>query len=294
MGKAANLRVPSGAEAIAMLTDVSDCIGCKACEVACKQWNQKPWDLAKQGGTYQSHPDLSAQTWTLVQFNEQASPAGDIAWRFRKHNCMHCTDAPCIEECPVDALSHAPNGTVVLDLNRCVGAGECVEECPYGAIHLDRTQRKGNRKSGKCTLCYDRVTNGLAPACVKACPTDCIKFGARSDLIRWGKQRVADLQARGLKGATLYGETEQGGLHQLYVLTGPPDLFGLTTQSGEREQEGGGREGGRQRDEGPDLSRRRLIGRLARKPLRRIVAGSGVAALLAGLIIRRMGEERSE
>ena len=269
MGKAGRLtkETTATAQAVAMLVDISDCIGCKACEVACKQWNQNPAELAKFNGTYQSHDNLSAKTWTMIKFTEEMDEAGKIQWMFQKHNCMHCTEAGCVMACPVDALYHEPNGVVNLNFDKCIGCGYCEQACPFDAIHVDPQFFGTNQKAGKCTLCYDRITNGLAPACVQACPTDCIKYGSRDDLIKWGQERVATLKARGFKNAYLYGETELGGLHELYVLTERPEKYNLPTN--------------------PTVSKRVYLLQKFVKPIGKTVLGAMLFGLLANLIVNR-------
>lgn len=269
MGKAGRLtkETTATAQAVAMLVDISDCIGCKACEVACKQWNQNPAELAKFNGTYQSHDNLSAKTWTMIKFTEEMDEAGKIQWMFQKHNCMHCTEAGCVMACPVDALYHEPNGVVNLNFDKCIGCGYCEQACPFDAIHVDPQFFGTNQKAGKCTLCYDRITNGLAPACVQACPTDCIKYGSRDDLIKWGQERVATLKARGFKNAYLYGETELGGLHELYVLTERPEKYNLPTN--------------------PTVSKRVYLWQKFVKPIGKTVLGAMLFGLLANLIVNR-------
>lgn len=268
MGRAGTLSVqtPQAVDA-AMLVDISDCIGCKACEVACKQWNQNPWDLAEFNGTYQSHENLSASTWTLIKFTEEVTDAGDINWMFQKHNCMHCTESGCVMACPTEALYHADNGVVNLNFDKCIGCGYCEQACPFDAIHVDAQFFDTNKKAGKCTMCFDRITHGLAPACVTACPTDCIKYGTRDDLIAWGKQRVETLKARGFKNAYLYGENELGGLHQLYVLTDLPEKYGLPAE--------------------PKVSKRVYLWQRFIKPVGKFVLGSMLFGLLVNLVVNR-------
>jgi len=201
----------------AMLVDTSKCIGCRGCQVACKQWNGLPAVPTKQTGTYENPPDLSASTWTRIQF--RGYPGG---WLFRKQNCMHCTQASCVSVCPSGAAQHRGE-FVLIDQERCVGCGNCVVACPFGSVHREPP----NGTARKCTLCIDRVSNGLTPACAKTCPTGAIQFGERWDLIAAGHRRVATLASNGYPLARLYGETELGGLGQMYVLTQPAPFFGL-------------------------------------------------------------------
>jgi formate dehydrogenase iron-sulfur subunit len=267
MGRAGNITPPAKAAEVAMLVDISDCIGCKACEVACKQWNQNPWDLAKFKGTYQSHDHLSSKTWTLIKFTEDVTPSGDISWMFQKHNCMHCTEAGCVMACPTEALFHAENGVVNLDIDKCIGCAYCEQACPFDAIHVDAQFFNTQKKAGKCTLCFDRITNGIAPACVQSCPTDCIKYGSRDDLIKWGKLRVEQLKTRGFKNAYLYGEKELGGLHQLYVLTDGPEKYGLPAE--------------------PKISKRVYLWQKMVRPAGKVLLGGMLFGLLVNLVVNR-------
>jgi formate dehydrogenase iron-sulfur subunit len=258
----------------AMLVDVSACIGCKACEVACKQWNRNPAEVTPFTGSYQSHSNLTAATWTVIKFREGRTSEGAVNWTFQKHNCMHCTEAGCVMACPVEALFYADNGVVNLDFDKCIGCGYCEQACPFDAVHVDRQLWDTVKKAGKCTLCYDRITNGLPPACVKACPTDCIKYGAHADLVAWGQERVAALKKQGFANAYLYGATELGGLHELYVLTDSPDRFGLPVE--------------------PRISKRVYVWQRMVKPIGKAVLGTMLFALLANLIVNRFVDLEAE
>lgn len=211
--------------AIALLQDMSKCMACKACQVACKAWNELPAVATTNPGGYENPPDLSPTTWTRVQFREVEAD-GDPQWRFFKQQCMHCRDAPCVEVCPTAALKHHRDGFVSFARDLCNGCGYCVQFCPYGVPRLEQESAlTGRGKASKCTLCQDRVTSGEAPACAKACPTGAIQFGDRGALLASGKARVAELEGQGLAGATLYGETELGGLGILYVLPEPASRY---------------------------------------------------------------------
>jgi formate dehydrogenase iron-sulfur subunit len=267
MGRAGNL-APVHKDTAAMLVDVSQCIGCKACEVACKQWNHNPARMAPTfTGSYQSHLGLDSATWTLIKFREGVNAKGDVNWTFQKFNCMHCTEAGCVMACPVDALFYADNGVVNLDFGKCIGCGYCEQACPFDAVHVDAQLWNTAKKAGKCTLCYDRVANGLLPACVQACPTDCIKYGAQSDLVAWGQERVKALKQLGVTNATLYGATELGGLHELYVLTDTPDKFGLPLA--------------------PAVSKRIYLWQRMVKPAGKVLLGAMLFGLLANLVVNR-------
>lgn len=234
MGRTARIKAPEPQKKVAMLVDVSDCIGCKGCQIACKQWNQLTAETTSFTGSYQSHKSLTENTWTVINFTEMkptnAKIDSPVQWNFQKHNCMHCAEAACEMSCPVNAISHRPNGIVHIDTKACIGCGYCEQVCPFDAVHVEKPAGKvgfNTGKAGKCTLCVDRAEAGLNPACVQACPTDCIKFGERDALIAWGEERVKKLKERGFANANLYGKNELGGLNQLYVLAEKPSVYGL-------------------------------------------------------------------
>jgi formate dehydrogenase iron-sulfur subunit len=202
----------------ARLIDVSKCIACRACQVACKQWNNLEPMLTEQRGTYENPPQLSSNTWIRVQFRERPNE-----WLFRAQTCMHCTDAGCENVCPTGAIGHQGE-VVVIDQEWCVGCGYCVQACPFQVPHKDEITGTAR----KCTFCIDRITNGQQPACVKTCPPNAIQFGERDVLLNTAKQRVQTLiMDYGYRRAQVYGEKELGGLHTLYVLTNNPTIFGL-------------------------------------------------------------------
>jgi formate dehydrogenase iron-sulfur subunit len=202
-------------EEISKIVDIDLCIGCKACEVACKEWNDLPPDVTVNFGSYQSHEDLTPTTWDLMRFNEVDLPNGDLAWLIRKDSCLHCDDPGCLAACPAPgAVVQYMNGIVDFDETKCIGCQYCITGCPFNIPRFD----KSTKKVYKCTMCVDRVAVGLEPACVKACPTSAIKFGAREDLISYGEDKVSKLKARGFTEATLYNPAGVGGVHMMYVV----------------------------------------------------------------------------
>jgi formate dehydrogenase iron-sulfur subunit len=243
------------ARRMGFFTDTTVCIGCKACEVACKQWNDLPSDggTFRRGGSYDNTAELSANTWRHVRFVELED--GDLvnwateptttdggfdlsdvsSWIFMSDVCKHCTHAGCMDACPTGALIRTEFGTVVLQPDICNGCGYCVPACPFGVV--DRDHDDG--RAAKCTLCYDRLEDGLEPACAKACPTDSIQFGAYDDLIQVAERRVAALHERGQSNAYLYGTQTDiaGGLGAFFLLTQPPERYGLPANAGSPIQE---------------------------------------------------------
>jgi formate dehydrogenase iron-sulfur subunit len=229
-----------GAERMGFFTDTTTCIGCKACEVACKQWNDLPADGSefRKGGSYDHTGELSAATWRHVRFVERAVGAMDD-WVFMSDVCKHCTNAGCLDACPTGALIRTEFDTVYLQPDVCNGCGYCIPACPFGVVDRDRI----DGRAGKCTLCYDRLEDGLEPACAKACPTDSIQFGAYDDLVEVAEKRVATLHRRGVADAYLYGAGDEpderlaGGLGAFFLLTEPPESVGLPAQAESPVQE---------------------------------------------------------
>ena len=219
---------------VGFFTDTSLCIGCKACEVACKEWNQVPPSIQGfTGDSYDNTIDLGANTWRHVAFIEQDVPlrAGDdgdggLRWLMSSDVCKHCTHAACLDVCPTGSLFRTEFGTVVVQQDICNGCGYCVPACPYGVIDL----RPEDGRAFKCTMCYDRIGDGLEPACAKACPTDSIQFGPLDELRDRAAARVADLHAAGEHNAQLYGESPDdgvGGDGAFFLLLDRAEVYGL-------------------------------------------------------------------
>ena len=222
-------------------TDTTVCIGCKACEVACKEWNNLPADnIGLTGQSYDNTGSLSANSWRHVAFIEKAGTCGGVrdndggafqsGWLMMSDVCKHCHNAPCLEACPTGSLFRTEFDTVVVQQDICNGCGYCVPACPFGVIDLNTLDGKAH----KCTLCYDRLKGGLEPACAKSCPTDSIQFGEVSDLQERAQARVETLHAAGMESAYLYGVPDSpgatGGLEYLnafFLLTERPETYNL-------------------------------------------------------------------
>jgi formate dehydrogenase iron-sulfur subunit len=294
------------AQRMGFFTDTTVCIGCKACEVACKQWNDLPGDGSSfdKGSSYDHTGSLSASTWRHVRFveiqeptaqaradaaqrledggggrvpdipatgggdhpgaresagaldlvaiaSERTAPAGgvDVAaavaamddWIFMSDVCKHCTNAGCLDACPTGALIRTEFETVVLQADVCNGCGYCIPACPFGVVARDHD----DGRAAKCTLCYDRLQDGLEPACAKSCPTDSIQFGPYDELVDLAARRVGELHTRGVQDAYLYGAGDDpdqqlaGGLGAFFLLTEPPEVYGLPAHADSPIQENG-------------------------------------------------------
>ena len=219
------VREPRSGE-IAKLIDVSKCIGCKACQSACMEWNDLRPDIVETpfgpevvsttNGTYNNPTDLNGNTWTVMRFTEYENEAtGNLEWLIRKDGCMHCADPGCLKACPSPgAIVQYTNGIVDFHEEKCIGCGYCITGCPF---NIPRISKKDN-KAYKCTMCSDRVAVGLEPACVKTCPTGAIVFGTKEAMKDHAETRIADLKRRGFENAGLYDPEGVGGTHVMYVL----------------------------------------------------------------------------
>jgi len=237
--------------AMGFFTDTSLCIGCKACEIACKQWNQLPAsDPVWTGSSYDNTGQLSATTWRHVQFIEHigrpdipliqpgsalsSSPQSTALpffnsdrWLMQSDVCKHCANAPCQEACPTGSIIRTEFDTVYVQQDICNGCGYCVIACPFGVIARDQY---GDLTAHKCTLCYDRLKDGFEPACAKACPTDSIQFGEVEQLKAHARERLGILHERGVKEAQLYGVDDtilDGGLNSFFLLLDEPEIYNL-------------------------------------------------------------------
>ena len=190
------------------------CIGCRACQVACKQWNQLPAELTNNKGSYENPPKLSFHTYTRIKFKELKTPP-TMQWLFLKEQCYHCTEAACMLVCPEpEAIVRTKEGAVVLNSDKCTGCKQCVNSCPFGVPQYD----PNTKKVSKCHFCYNRISMGLEPACSKVCPTGAISYGDRNTLIN---------QAKRAGYQSIYGETELGGMQVMFALPSSPQTYGL-------------------------------------------------------------------
>ncbi|BDD95024.1 formate dehydrogenase-O iron-sulfur subunit [Pandoraea sp. NE5] len=200
---------------VAKLIDTSKCIGCKACQTACMEWNDLRDEVGTNVGVYDNPADLTADSWTLMRFTEYENPKGDLEWLIRKDGCMHCEDPGCLKACPSPgAIVQYANGIVDFHEEACIGCGYCITGCPF---NIPRISQK-DHKAYKCTLCSDRVSVGLEPACVKTCPTGAILFGTKDAMNDQAAERIEDLKSRGFENAGLYDPAGVGGTHVMYVL----------------------------------------------------------------------------
>jgi len=214
-------------------TDTSICIGCKACEVACKEWNGVPDDgFNLLGSSFDNTGELGASTWRHVAFIEQRDDRGDFRWLMESDVCKHCTHAACLDVCPTGALFRTEFGTVVVQDDICNGCGYCVPACPFGVIDR-RVGEKDTKNVGlaqKCTLCYDRLHDGMTPACAQACPTESIQFGDLDELRERAAARLSALHDAGVGDARLYGHDPNdgiGGAGAMFLLLDEPEVYGL-------------------------------------------------------------------
>jgi formate dehydrogenase iron-sulfur subunit len=225
---------PEARQRMGFFTDTSVCIGCKACEVACKEWNHVPEDgLVHTGWSMDNSRGLGADTWRHVAFVEQDKPlhvgddgAGGMRWLMSSDVCKHCTNAACLDVCPTGALFRTEFGTVVVQEDVCNGCGYCVPACPFGVLD----KRKEDGRVWKCTLCYDRLRDDQEPACAQACPTDSIKFGPLEELRETARERLEQVVAAGEPGANLYlAEPGDGidGAGAFFLLLDEPEVYGL-------------------------------------------------------------------
>jgi formate dehydrogenase iron-sulfur subunit len=255
---------------VAKLIDISKCIGCKACQSACMEWNNLRDAVGTNTGTYDNPRDLTENSWTVMKFFE-VEPNGHLEWLIRKDGCMHCADPGCLKACPSPgAIVQYANGIVDFHEENCIGCGYCMTGCPFNVPRIS----KKDSKAYKCTLCSDRVSVGLEPACIKTCPTGALVFGTKEDMIDHASERIADLKERGYQAAGLYDPAGVGGTHVMYVLqhADKPELYGLPKD--------------------PKISPWVSVWKGVTKPL--VVASLGLAALVAFFHYVKVGPNEVE
>jgi formate dehydrogenase iron-sulfur subunit len=215
-------------QAYGFFTDTSVCIGCKACEVACKEWNELPGNEPEFRDGFDNTGSLDSQNWRHVQFidrvpDDTANAGNGTAWLMMSDVCKHCQHASCMEVCPTGAIIRTEFDTVFIQPDVCNGCRDCIAACPYGVIGLDEHKQVAQ----KCTLCYDRLQGGMEPACAKACPTQSIQFGPVIELRQKAQQRVDALHSAGVSQAQLYGADDSvyGGLNAFFLLMDKPETY---------------------------------------------------------------------
>ena len=201
---------------MAKLIDVSKCIGCKACQSACLEWNDVRAEIGTNVGVYDNPPDLTPDMFTVMRFTEWINPeTQNLEWLIRKDGCMHCADPGCLKACPAPgAIVQYSNGIVDFVHENCIGCGYCIKGCPFNIPRISKV----DSTAYKCTLCSDRVAVGQGPACAKACPTHAIVFGTKDEMKQHAQGRIEDLKSRGYTNAGLYDPPGVGGTHVMYVL----------------------------------------------------------------------------
>jgi formate dehydrogenase iron-sulfur subunit len=210
-----------------MLIDETRCTGCRACQVACKQWNDLEGEKTTNTGSYQNPPHLSASTWNLIEFHESES-GPNVGFYFVKKACMHCQHPACASVCPVGALKKTEMGPVIYDDAKCIGCRYCMAACPFGVPTFQwDTGLRGSPVIRKCSFCVDRLSNGLTPSCAKACPSMVITFGERDKLLAEAQARIASQPGRYVNH--VYGATEAGGTSILYLAAVPFASLGFPT-----------------------------------------------------------------
>ena len=210
---------------VAKYIDTSTCIGCKACEVACQEWNDLKTAATHQVGSYQTLPELAPNYWNLIRFSERELDGG-LTWLMRKDQCMHCADPGCLAACPAPgAIVQYENGIVDVNPEQCIGCGLCATGCPFDVPKF----HEATGKMAKCTLCVDRVEVGLEPACIKACPTGCLEFGTKEDMLARGSHRVEQLRQNGFAQAAIYDPPGVKGTSVITILAhgDHPEWYGL-------------------------------------------------------------------
>jgi formate dehydrogenase iron-sulfur subunit len=209
--------------------DVSKCDGCRACMVACKNWNDLPAEPEGFLGSNQSHAKVTAHTWNVLEFIEHEDSKGNLNYLFRHSACFHCKQAACEKVCPENAITYSDFGSVVIDHEKCVGCGYCVQNCPFDVVSLATYKDKDGkeyRKASKCTMCTDRLEEGLQPACVTTCHPGAMEFGERAAMLEKAEKRLVEVKKR-FPNASIYNPDGVGGTNTIYILAEKPSVYGL-------------------------------------------------------------------
>jgi formate dehydrogenase iron-sulfur subunit len=209
--------------------DVTKCDGCRACMVACKNWNDLPAEPEAFQGSVQSHANVTANTWNVLSFIEHENGKGNLEYLFRHSSCFHCSEAACVKVCPEDAMHYTEFGTVDVNTDKCVGCGYCVQNCPFDVVQLATYKDKNGKeykKAQKCTMCVDRLEEGMQPACVTTCHTDAMEFGTKEEMLKKAEKRLSEIKER-FPNAMIYNPEGVGGTHTVYVLAEKPSVYGL-------------------------------------------------------------------
>lgn len=258
------------AENYIKLVDVTKCDGCRACMVSCKNWNDLPAETEAFSGSYQSHQKVTANTWNVLTFTEHENADGNLDWLFRHSACMHCTDAACEKVCPEDAISHTKHGSVVVDADKCVGCGYCVQNCPFDVISLAEYKDKNGkeyRKAQKCTLCTDRLDEGMQPACASVCHTGAIVYGSKDELLKQAEARVKEVKDR-YPNANVYNPPGVDGTNTVYVLAEKPSVYDLP--------------------ENPTVPTSAVLWKDYAQPLGKAMLGATTMAVIAGYVSNKL------
>jgi formate dehydrogenase iron-sulfur subunit len=256
--------------------DVTKCDGCKACMVACKNWNDLPAEVTEFQGSAQSHLKTSADTWNVLQYVEHENGKGDLEYLFRHSSCFHCKKAACEKVCPESAISYTEFGSVVIDHDKCVGCGYCVENCPFEVISLKTYKDKNGkeyRKSQKCTMCTDRLEEGLQPACVTTCHTDALQFGKKEEIFSKAQKRLSEIKEH-FPNASIYSPEGVGGTHTIYVLAEKPSVYGLP--------------------ESPKVPTSAVVWKDYAQPIGKLMLGATTMAVVGAFITNSINSKRSK
>ncbi|MHC0036586.1 4Fe-4S dicluster domain-containing protein [Pseudoneobacillus sp. C159] len=250
--------------------DVTKCDGCRACMVACKNWNDLPAEPEEFHGSLQSHAKTTAHTWNVLSFIEHENGDGNLEFLFRHSSCFHCTDAACEKVCPEDAISYTDFGTVVVNHDKCVGCGYCVQNCPFDVISLATYKDKNGheyRKASKCTMCTDRLEEGLQPACVTTCHPGAMQFGTKEEMLAKAEKRLSEVKEK-FPNANIYNPEGVGGTHTIYVLAEKPSVYGLP--------------------EKPKVPTSAVIWKDYAQPLGKLMLGATTMAVVAGFVSNKL------